>query len=165
MENEQVKPKEAEWEDTVPKDTWQNYSASGRLAPLLAGITFGALFFPFMGTQWGLSAATLTAYSVLVFSLAFRDKNCSLRRPQVQEQIPKFLLAHIPFLLAVYWIEMEWLKQKSNMPFWLTARGRKGSFYEWILIALICFIAWRQEHWMRLTIKSRLARHDRGELE
>jgi hypothetical protein len=33
------------------------------------------------------------------------------------------------------------------------------------LIALICFIAWRQEHWMRLTIKSRLARHDRGELE
>jgi hypothetical protein len=78
---------------------------------------------------------------------------------------PKFLLVHIPFLLAVYWIETEWLKQKSNMPFWVTARGRKGSFYEWILIALICFIAWRQEHWMRLTIKSRLTQHDRGELE
>jgi hypothetical protein len=165
MENEPARPTETEWDDTVPKDTWRNYNATGRLPVLLAGVTFCSLFFPFMGTQWGLPVATLTAYSMLVFSLAFRDKNCSLRKPQVKEQIPKFLLVHIPFLLGVYWIELEWLKQKSNMPDWLTARGRKGSFYEWILIALLCLIAWRQEHWMRLTIKSRLTQHDRDQLE
>jgi uncharacterized membrane protein (UPF0136 family) len=165
MENEQIKPQGAEWDDTVPKDTWRNYSASGRLAALLAGVTFGALFFPFMGTQWGLLVATLVSYSVLVFALVFRDKNCSLRKPQVRELIPQFLLVHSPFLLVVYWIEAEWLSQKSSMPYWLTVRGRKGSLYEWALTALLCLIAWRQQHWMRAIAKNRLTecRHEKLE--
>jgi hypothetical protein len=160
MEDELTKPREAEWNDTVPKDTWRNYSATGRLAVVLAGVTFCALFFPFTGTQWGLPVATLISYSVLVFALAFRDKNCSLRKPQVRELIPQFLLMHLPFLSVVYWIEAEWLNQKSNMAYWLTARGRKGSLYEWILIALLCLIAWWQQHWMRAIVKSRL--NERG---
>ena len=123
---------------------------------MLAGVTFCALFFPLMKRPWGLPVATLAGYSVLVFGLALRDENCSLGRIEVQELLPRFLLLHIPFLLAVYWIEMEWLKQKPNMPNWLTTSGRKGSFYEWILIALLCLIAWRQEHWMRAMVKRRV---------
>src|SRR5579863_3500970 len=73
------------WDDSTPKDTWGNYSATGRLAAVLAGVTFCALFFPFMYRPWGLPVATLSAYTVLVFSLAFRDENCSLDRSQVQE--------------------------------------------------------------------------------
>jgi hypothetical protein len=79
-----------EWNDTAPKDTWQNYAATGRLAPVLAGVVFCAMFFPTMGTQWGLPVATLASYSVLVYALTFRDKNCSLHRPQVQELLPRF---------------------------------------------------------------------------
>ena len=156
MERESVEPTQQEWDDAVPKDTWRNYSATGRLAVLLAGVTFCALFFPFMKMQWGLPVATLAAYSVLVFGLAFRDKNCSLRRPQVQEHLPKFLLLHMPFLLLVYSVEALWLNFGSRMPNWLTVRGRKGSLYEWILIALLCLIAWGQEHWMRVIVRRSL---------
>jgi hypothetical protein len=156
MENRPVEPTEAEWDDKTPKDTWRNYSATGRLAVVLAGVTFCAFFFPFMGTQWGLPVATLAAYSVLVFALAFRDKNCSLRRPQVQGQLTKFAFMHAPFLALVYGIESEWLNMSSRMPSWLTARGRKGSLYEWILIASLCLVAWGQEHWMRAIVKRNL---------
>src|SRR5579863_8933659 len=116
-----------EWDDSKPKDTWSNYSATGRLAVVFAGITFGVLFFPSMGTRWGLPVATLAAYSVFVFSLAFRDKNCSLHRPQVQELLPRFLVMHMPFLLLVYLVVVEWLRLESQMPYWLIERGRKGS--------------------------------------
>jgi hypothetical protein len=151
MENEPLE--QEEWDDTVPKDTWRNYSATGRLSVVFAGVTFCALFFPFQETPWGLQVATLTAYSVLVFSLAFRDKNCSLDRPQVQQQLAKFVWMHGPFLLLVYVIEAEWLNLASRMPEWLIVRGRKGSFYEWILIAILCLLAWREEHWMRAMVK------------
>jgi hypothetical protein len=153
--DEQMSP-DTSWDDTTPKDTWGNYSATGRLAPLLAGVTFGVLFFPFMSRPWGLPVATLAAYSVLVFGLALRDENCSLGRIEVQDLLPRFLLLHIPFLVGVYWIEMEWLKLKSNMPDWLTVRGRRGSLYEWILIAVLYLIAWRQAHWMRAMVKRKL---------
>jgi hypothetical protein len=156
LQNEPVKSTEAGWNDSTPKDTWRNYGATGRLAVVLAGVTFGALFFPFTGTQWGLPVAALAAYSVLVFSLVFRDKNCSLRKPQVRDQLPKFALMHAPFLLLVYDIEGEWLNMASRMPSWLTVRSRKGSFYEWILIASLCLIAWGQQHWMRAIVKSNL---------
>ena len=156
METESTKPVEATWDDSRPKDTWGNYGATGRLAVVLAGVTFGALFFPFIGTQWGLPVATLAAYSVLVFSLTFRDKNCSLRRPEVRDQLPKFAFMHLPFLLLVYGIEVGWLNVASSMPEWLTVRGRKGSFYDWILIASICLLAWGQEHWVRTIVRSNL---------
>jgi hypothetical protein len=45
MENQRLETEEAEWDDTVPKDTWRNYAATGRLAVILAGVTFCALFF------------------------------------------------------------------------------------------------------------------------
>ncbi|MGA9060594.1 MAG: hypothetical protein WB341_02910 [Terracidiphilus sp.] len=145
-----------EWDDSVPKDTWRNYSATGRLAILFSGVTFCVLFFPSMGTQWGIPVATLAAYSVLVFSLAFRDRNCSLHKPQVREKLPIFALMHVPFLMLVYGVEAEWVTMASHMPDWLTVRGRRGSFYEWILIAALCLIAWLQEHWMRAMIRRSL---------
>jgi hypothetical protein len=114
-EKDQAEPSEALWDDRQPKDTWRNYSSTGRLAILLAGATFLLLFIPFEARPWGLTVATLAAYSVLVFSLAFRDKNCSLRRPQVQEQFGKFALMHGPFLLLVYAIEAGWLKLASHI--------------------------------------------------
>jgi hypothetical protein len=156
MENERAEPKEAEWDDKVPKDTWGNYSATGRLSVVLAGVTFSVLFFPFSDTPWGLKVATLTAYSVLIFSLAFRDSNCSLRKSQVRDQLAKFAFMHVPFLLLVYGIEAEWLNLASSMPSWLTVRGRKGSFYEWFLITALCLIAWWQEHWMRAIVRRKL---------
>jgi len=156
MENEPVETREAEWDATAPKDTWRNYSATGRLAVVLAGVTFCALFFPFMKTPWGLPVATLSAYSVLVFAWAFRDSNCSLRRPQVQDQLTKFAFIHMMFLLLVYGIEAEWLNMASRMPSWLTLRGRKGSLYEWILITSLCLVAWWQVHWMRAIVKRKI---------
>ena len=97
MENQPAKSTDANWDDTVPKDTWRNYAATGRLAVVLAGVTFGCFFFPFADTNWGLPIATLAAYSVLVFAMAFRDRNCALRNPQVRELLPQFLLMHVPF--------------------------------------------------------------------
>ena len=146
----------AEWDDSLPKDNWHNFSATGRLAVLMAGATFFALFFPTMGTQWGLPIATLTAYTVLVFALAFRDKNCSLRRPQVRGQLPKFVFMHAPFLLLIYWIEAEWLNLASQIPGWLNTRGSRGSLYEYILIASLFLIAWGQVKWMRTIVKRSL---------
>ena len=165
MENQRLETEEAEWDDTVPKDTWRNYAATGRLAVILAGVTFCALFFPLMDEPWGLPLATLAGYSVLVFSLAFRDKNCSLHRPQVKEQLPKFALMHLPFLLMVYAIEIEWKNVALSMPSWLTVRGRKGSFYEWIVIALLRFIGWAQQKWMRSMVKRRLTERGHERLE
>lgn len=165
MENEPAESTEAEWDDKAPKDTWGNYSATGRLSVVLGGVTFCALFFPFNETPWGLPVATLTAYTVFVFALAFRDRNCSLRKPQVQNQLPKFALMYVPFLLLVYGAEAEWLRLAPRMPSGLTMRGRKGSFYEWILIALLCLAAWWQEHWMRTIIKRRLIESGRERLE
>jgi hypothetical protein len=81
--DEQTSP-DTSWDDTTPKDTWNNYSATGRLAVVLAGVTFCVLFFPFMSRPWGLPVATLAGYSVLVFSWAPRDENCSLGRIEVR---------------------------------------------------------------------------------
>jgi hypothetical protein len=153
--DEQTSP-DTSWDDTTPKDTWNNYSATGRLAVVLAGVTFCVLFFPFMSRPWGLPVATLAGYSVLVFSWALRDENCSLGRIEVQELLPRFVLLHIPFLLVVCGIEMEWLRQRSNMPDWLIVEGRKGSLYMWILTALLCVIAWQQARWMRTMVKRKL---------
>jgi len=149
----EVEAADTTWDDSTPNDTWGNYSATGRLGVVLAGVTFCILFFPFMHRPWGLPVATLCAYTVLVFSLAFRDENCSLDRTQVQEKLPLFAAMHLPFLLAVYGIVLEWTHLASDMPNWLTVRGRRGSLYEWILIAILCLVAWRQEHWMRVIVK------------
>jgi hypothetical protein len=156
MENKPVEPLNVEWDDAVPKDTWRNYGATGRLAVVLAGLTFCVFFFPFIDSQWALPVATLASYSVLVFGLLFRDKNCSLRRPQVQEQLAKFAFMHVPFLIVVYGIEAEWLRMASQMPLEITRQGRKGSIYEWILIFVLCLIAWGEEHWMRAIVKRNL---------
>ena len=155
MENETTNSQEAEWDDTAPKDTWRNYSATGRFAIIVAGITFVALFLPFHGKPWGLPVATLAAYSGFVFSMAFRDKNCSLRKPLVQRQIPKFLLLHVPFLILVYMAEAKWINLTQGMPDWLTTPSRRGSLYEWILIVLLGLIAWWEVHWMRAIVKRR----------
>ena len=61
MENKPAEHLEADWDDKAPKDTWRNYSATGRLAVILAGVTFCALFFPFTDKPWALPVASLTA--------------------------------------------------------------------------------------------------------
>lgn len=161
MNDEPSSATEAGWNDEAPKDTWRNYPATGRLSVVLAAVTFCALFFPNMDKPWGLPVAIVAAYSVLVFSLAFRDKNCSLRRPQVRKLLPQFLLMHVPFLLLIYWIATLWIRLAPDMPDWLTVRGRKGSLYDWILTALLCLIAWAQEHWMRAIIKRSVVSNNR----
>ena len=83
----------------------------------------------------------------------------------MKEQLPKFALMHMPFLLMVYAIEIEWKNVALSMPSWLTVRGRKGSFYEWILIALLCFIGWAQQKWMRSVVKRRLTERGHERLE
>ena len=60
------------------------------------------VFIPFMDRPWAPYAAALTGYSVLVFSMAFRDAECSLRKPEVRQKLPGFLLLHLPLLAAVY---------------------------------------------------------------
>lgn len=159
MENKTVKPAEAEWESAPPRDTWRNYSATGRLAALLAVVTFCALFMSFEDANQGLIVATLSAYSVFAFGAAFRDKNCSLRRPQVRGHLVKFAFMHVPFLLLVYAIESEWLDLTAQMPHWLVARGRKGSLYEYILAVSIGLIAWWQANWMRAIVKRSICLH------
>jgi len=72
---------------------------------------------------------------------------------------------HVPFLLIVYWIELEWLNEKSRMPHWLTEQGRRGSLYEWILIALLGLLAAWQVLWMRSIVKSKLVEGGHGRLE
>lgn len=151
--NNEKEPADTTWDESAPKDTWSNYSASGRLAPLLAGVTFCSLFFPFMHKPWGLAVATLAGYRMMVFALAFRDKNCSLRRPQVRDKLPLFAVMHLPVLAIVYGILAEWMHFASSMPDWLTVRGRKGSLYDWLLTAVLCLLAWGQEHWMRVVVK------------
>jgi hypothetical protein len=67
--------------------------------------------------------------------------------------------------LIVYWIELEWLNEKSRMPHWLTEQGRRGSLYEWILIALLgLLVAW-QVLWMRSIVKSKLVEGGHGRPE
>jgi hypothetical protein len=154
--NDAVEPVQDEWDDSVPRDTWRNYAATGRLAGVYAAVAFMAIFFPSMGTKWGLPVATVVSYSVLAFALAFRDKNCSLSKPLVQDQVPKFLLIHLPFLLVVFAIEMVWSNEMSRMPSWLVARGRKGSLYDWMLLVLLYLIASRQARWMRAIIRARI---------
>ena len=118
------------------------------------------VFIPFMDRPWALYAAAITGYSVLVFSMAFRDTECSLRKPEVRRKLPGYLVLHLLFLAVVYGIQSHSIRLAPQLPRLMTLEGRKSSLFEWIVTFALVMLAWGQEHWMRLIIKSRLAEHD-----
>jgi len=117
--------------------------------------TLGAAlpFIFFIDRPWDPYAAAFTCYSVLVFSLAFRDAECSLRKREVRRKIPGFLLLHIPLLAAVYAFVSFSIRVAPQLPGFMTREGRKGSILEWIVTFALIILAWRQEHWMRKIMK------------
>lgn len=60
MESEPANSTEPEWNDKAPKDTWRNYFATGRLAIILAGVTFCVLLFSFQQNSLGIFHRDLT---------------------------------------------------------------------------------------------------------
>lgn len=111
------------------------------------------VFIPFTDRPWAPYAAALTGYSVLVFGLAFRDAECSLRKPEVRKNLPGFLLMHLLFLAVVYAIQTYSIRLAPQLPRIMTQAGRKGSLFDWIVTFALVLLAWQQEHWMRRIIR------------
>jgi hypothetical protein len=111
------------------------------------------VFIPFSDRPWAPSAAALTGYSVFVFSMAFRDAECSLRKPEVRQKLPGFLLLHLLSLAVVYAIVNYSISLTAQLPAFVTRAGRKGSLFDWIVTFALLLLAWGQEHWMRGTIR------------
>jgi hypothetical protein len=119
------------------------------------------VFFPFIDRSWFPYATALTGYSVLVFSLVFRDAECSLRKPEVRRKLPGILLLHTPFLASVYVIVMFSIRFAPQLPRFMTQSGRKGSLFDWAVTFALVMLAWAQELWMRKIIRSGLGDGDR----
>lgn len=145
----------------LTKDAKAEDAAAIRLALLQAFVAV-IVFIPFMNRPWVPYAAALTGYSVLVFGMAFRDAECSLRKPEVRQKLPGFLLLHIVFLAAVYVIETFSIRLAPQLPRFITQAGRKGSFSEWIVTFALVMLAWAQEHGMRRIIRRGLSDGDRS---
>ena len=111
------------------------------------------IFIPFADRSWCPFAAAITGYSVLVFSLAFRDRECSLRKPEVRQRLPEFLLLHVPFIAAVYLIVTLSIHFAHQLPRFLVQAGGKGSLLDWTVTFALAMLAWAQEHWMRAAIR------------
>ena len=139
------------------KDAKADDSTAIRLALIQAFVAV-IVFIPFMDRPWAPYAAALTGYSVLVFSMAFRDAECSLRKPEVRQKLPGFLQLHISFLAAVYVIETCSIRLAPQLPRFVTQAGRKGSLIEWIVTFALAMLAWAQEHWMRKIIRRSLSK-------
>jgi len=129
--------------------------------------TLGAAlpFIFFSDRPWDPYAAALTCYTVLVFSLAFRDAECSLRKREVRRKVPGFLLLHIPLLAAVCVIVRFSILSAPWLPRFVTQEGRKGSMFEWIVTVALMMLAWRQEHWMRKIMKRSFSEDGRSQAE
>jgi hypothetical protein len=98
-------------------------------------------------------AAGLTCYTVYVFGMVFRDAECSLRRSQVRQKLPFFLLLHIAFLAAVYSTVSFSIRLAPELPRVMTNEGRKGSLFQWIVTFSLLFLGSAEEHWMRTIIR------------
>lgn len=101
---------------------------------LVLGLAFGSLFaFISLGDQpYGIQFATLISYSGAVFIWTFfrtrgvRTKH-SLSARYVREELPRLLMIHCAFFIAIFSLETWALDVRSSMPsWWLTAQGRKG---------------------------------------
>jgi hypothetical protein len=117
-------------------------------------------FILFMDRPWVPYAAALTCYSVLVFSLVFRDSKCSLRKPEVRGKVPALLLIHIPFVAAVYFTVGFSIRIAPQLPRLVTQAGRKGSLFDWVVTVALMMLAWGQERWMRKIISRGLSEGD-----
>jgi polyferredoxin len=120
---------------------------------LLQAFVAVIVFIPFMDRPWAPYAAALTAYTVLVFGMAFRDAECSLRKPEVRNKLPGFLLLHMLFLAVVYAIVNYSIRLTTQLPAFMARAGRKGSLFDWIVTFALVLLAWQQEHWMRRIIR------------
>jgi hypothetical protein len=118
------------------------------------------VFIPFTDRSWVPYAAALAGYSVLVFSMAFRDAECSLRKPEVRQKLPGFLLLHLLSLAVVYAIVNYSIRLTEQLPTFMTRSGHKGSLFDWIVTFALLLLAWGQEHWMRWTIRRSLNNSD-----
>jgi hypothetical protein len=118
------------------------------------------VLFPFIDRSWFPYAVALSGYTVLVFSLVFRDAECSLRKPEVRRKLPGILLLHIPFLASVYVTVMFSIRFAPQLPRFMTQSGRKGSLFDWAVTLALVLLAWAQEYWMRGIIRSGMSEHD-----
>ncbi len=143
---------EQQSKDGSTKATKSADTAAMQLALMQAFVAV-IVFIPFMGRPWAPFAASLTGYSVLVFGLAFRDAECSLRKPQVRRRLPVFLLLHMLSLAAVYCVVIFSIRLNSQLPTFMTKSGLKGSLFEWIVTFALVMLAWAQEHWMRVVMR------------
>jgi hypothetical protein len=127
---------------------------------LLQAFVAVIVFIPFTGRPWAPYAAALTGYSVFVFSMAFRDAECSLRKPEVCQKLPGFLLLHLLSLAVVYATVNYSISLPTQLPVFMTRAGRKGSLFDWIVTFALVLLAWGQEHWMRKVIRRGLSDPD-----
>ena len=99
---------------------------------ILALICVSVLAFVFLGDRrYGMQYATLICYSGSVFiGTFFRTRGVktkySLSAPYVQEQLPRLLMIHCVFLLAIFYMETwAFVIRPSMSSWWLTAHGSR----------------------------------------
>ncbi|MGD0443744.1 MAG: hypothetical protein ABSA39_07395 [Edaphobacter sp.] len=101
---------------------------------LILALAFGSLvaFISIGDRPYGMQCATLISYSGAIFVWTFfRTKGVntkhSLSAQYVQEQLPRLLMIHFVYLLAIFILETWALAIRPSMPsWWLIAQGRKG---------------------------------------
>ena len=127
--------------------------ASAIQLAMLQTLVAAIVFLPFADRPWCPSAVALTSYSVFVFSMTFRDAECSLRKPEVRQKLPGFLLLHLLSLTVVFATVNYSISLTTQLPVFMTQVGRKGSLFDWIVTFALVMLGWAQEHWMRKIIR------------
>jgi ABC-type xylose transport system permease subunit len=115
---------------------------------LLLGFGSLAVFITLGNRPYGMQTATLISYSGVIFIWTFfRTKGVntkhSLSAPYVLEQLPRLLMIHFAYLLALFVLETQALDIRSSMPrWWLVAQGRKGMPpFDFALMLILMVIA------------------------
>ncbi len=99
---------------------------------LILALCFGSLlaFILLHDRLYGIQYATLISYSGAVFIWTFfRTRGVKTRHklsaPYVQEQLPRLLMIHCVYLLAIFFLETWALAIRPSMSsWWLTGQGR-----------------------------------------
>jgi hypothetical protein len=125
----------------------------GSWAPAAAGLVFAVIFFPLMSHSWALYPAVLASYSVFIFGMTFWDGGFSIDKDEVNRELSKLLKIHIYFLVLVAGIVAIWLWLQPEVPDWVTAQGRKGSAWEWVLTFTLLAVAFWQGSVMGKVVK------------
>jgi hypothetical protein len=92
----------------------------------VAAILFLGLFVPFLPQSWHVQAATLSAYSVLMIGLTFRNSDYSLGDIPVQRKLPLLLSMHSFFLAVIYSCESYALALQPHLPEYWNHFGRRS---------------------------------------